>query len=135
MSIFIDTSAFLAILNEEDKFHQLAKTTWQEINNSDEYLICSNYVIVETISLLQNRFGIEALRIFEHEVQPIINVVWISQSIHHTGMIVVLTTNHRKLSLVDCTSFEIIRNLHAEQVFTFDPHFSEQGFNVVPKFN
>ena len=50
MSIFIDTSAFLAILNEEDKFHQLAKTTWEEINNSDEYLICSNYVIVETIS-------------------------------------------------------------------------------------
>jgi len=132
MSIFIDTSAFLAILNEEDKFHQLAKTTWEEIINSDEYLICSNYVIIETISLLQKRFGIEALRIFEHEVRPIINVVWIDQSIHHTGMIVVLTTNHRKLSLVDCTSFEIIRNNHIDQVFTFDPHFSEQGFDIIP---
>ncbi len=132
MSIFIDTSAFLAILNKEDHFHQIAKETWVEINNSDEYLICSNYVIVETISLLQKRFGVEALRIFEHEVRPIINVVWIDQSIHHSGMIVVLTTNHRKLSLVDCTSFEIIRNLHVEQVFTFDPHFSEQGFDTIP---
>jgi len=132
MSIFIDTSAFLAILNKEDHFHQIAKETWEEINVSEEYLICSNYVINETISLLQNRFGIEALRIFENEVRPVIDLIWVDQSIHHAGMVVVLTTNHRKLSLVDCTSFEIIRNLQVEKVFTFDSHFSDQGFNIIP---
>ncbi|PKO05108.1 MAG: VapC toxin family PIN domain ribonuclease [Chloroflexi bacterium HGW-Chloroflexi-3] len=135
MSIFIDTSAFLAILNKEDHFHQIAKRTWEEVNLSEEYLICSNYVIIETISLLQKRFGIEALRIFENEVRPIIDIIWIDQTIHHAGMVVVLTTNQRKLSLVDCTSFEILRNIHVEKVFTLDSHFSEQGFNIIPELN
>jgi predicted nucleic acid-binding protein len=133
MSIFIDTSAFLALLNKEDHFHQIAKNTWEEINLSEEYLISSNYVIIETISLLQKRFGIEALRIFDNEVRPVIDIIWIDQTIHHAGMVVVQTANHRKLSLVDCTSFEILRNLHVEKVFTFDSHFSEQGFNLLPE--
>ncbi len=135
MSIFIDTSAILAFLNKEDHFHQIAKRTWEDINLSEENLICSNYVIVETVSLLQKRFGIDALRIFENEVRPIINIIWIDQTIHHAGMVVVLTTNHRKLSLVDCTSFEVLRTLQIEKVFTFDPHFSEQGFNIIPELN
>ena len=59
--------------------------------------------------------------------------IWIDQTIHHAGMVVVLTTNYRKLSLVDCTSFEILRNLLVEKVFTFDSHFSEQGFNQIPE--
>jgi predicted nucleic acid-binding protein len=133
MSIFIDTSAFLALLNKDDHFHQIAKRTWEEINLSEEYLISSNYVIIETISLLQKRFGIEALRIFENEVRPVIEIIWINQTIHHAGMVVVLITNHRKLSLVDCTSFEILRTQHVEKVFTFDSHFSEQGFNIIPE--
>jgi predicted nucleic acid-binding protein len=135
MSIFIDTSAFLALLNKDDHFHQIAKRTWEEINLSEEYLICSNYVIVETISLLQKRFGIDALRIFENEVRPVIEIIWINQPIHHAGMVVILTTNHRKLSLVDCTSFEVLRTLQIEKVFTFDPHFSEQGFNTIPELD
>ncbi|MBW6473853.1 MAG: PIN domain-containing protein [Anaerolineaceae bacterium] len=135
MSIFIDTSAFLALLNKDDHFHQKAKSTWEEINLSEDYLICSNYVIVETISLLQKRFGIDALRIFENEVRPIIDIIWVDQTIHHAGMVVVLTTNHRKLSLVDCTSFEVLRTLQIEKVFTFDPHFSEQGFNTIPELD
>lgn len=133
MSVFIDTSAFLAILNREDQFHQVAKKVWEEINQIEEHLLCSNYVLIETIALLQRRFGIDAVRVFERDIQPIIDIVWITQEIHHAGMVIVVTTNHRKLSLVDCTSFEIVRDLHIKQVFTFDTHFIDQGFNVIPK--
>jgi predicted nucleic acid-binding protein len=33
---------------------------------------------------------------------------------------------------VDCTSFEIMRQARLERAFTFDPHFAEQGFVVIP---
>jgi predicted nucleic acid-binding protein len=43
---------------------------------------------------------------------------------------ILLAANRLNLSLVDCTSFEIMRQTRLEKVFTFDPHFSEQGFFI-----
>ena len=132
MNIFVDTSAFLAILNENDQYHQPAKQIWTEILLSDAVLFSSNYVLLETTALLQHRFGIEALRLFENNVQPVIELIWIDEPVHKTGRSILLAANRRNLSLVDCTSFEIMRKTRLEKVFSFDPHFSEQGFIRVP---
>ena len=43
-----------------------------------------------------------------------------------------LAANRRKLSLVDCSAFETMLRLSIQAVFTFDKHFSEQGFDVIP---
>ena len=40
-------------------------------------LCTSNYVLVETLSLLQNRLGIEAVRAFEDAVTPLLRVFWV----------------------------------------------------------
>jgi predicted nucleic acid-binding protein len=132
MNIFVDTSAFLAILNENDQYHKPAKQAWTEILSSDSAVFSSNYVMLETVALLQHRFGIEALRLFESNIQPVIELIWIDENIHKIGLGVLMAANRRALSLVDCTSFEIMRQVAVEHVFTFDPHFSEQGFIVVP---
>ena len=58
MNIFVDTPAFLAVLTASDEFHQPAKNAWAEIISSGSNLFSSNYIILETIALLQNRFGI-----------------------------------------------------------------------------
>jgi predicted nucleic acid-binding protein len=34
----------------------------------------------------------------------------------------------RDLSLVDCVSFEIMRDLGIATTFSFDDHFAQQGF-------
>ena len=133
MSIFIDTAAFLAVLNANDRFHRLARKTWGEIISSDSVLFSSNYVILEMTALLQHRFGIEALRLFESDVLPVVEIAWVDETIHKRGMSVLLAANRRNLSLVDCTSFEIMRQIGLDQVFTFDPHFGEQGFKAIPE--
>jgi predicted nucleic acid-binding protein len=33
---------------------------------------------------------------------------------------------------VDCTSFEMMRELGIHNAFTFDRHFAEQGFTCLP---
>ena len=132
MNIFIDTSALLAILNETDQYHQQAKQAWIEILSTESMIFTSNYVIVETTALLQHRFGIEALRLYENNVQPVIKIIWIDEHVHQLGMGILLAANRRNLSLVDCTSFEIMRQARLVNAFTFDPHFSEQGFTVLP---
>jgi predicted nucleic acid-binding protein len=133
MNIFIDTSALLAVLNASDQFHPIARQSWDAILKSDSVLFSSNYVIHETTTLLQHRFGIEAVRLFEGDILPILNLVWIDEPIHKQGMSALLVANRRNLSLVDCTSFEIMRQAGLDTAFTLDPHFNEQGFGVIPE--
>jgi len=132
MNIFIDTAAFLAVLNINDQFHQSAKNIWNEILSSNSPLFSSNYIILETTALLQHRFGIEALRLFQSDILPVVEIAWVDETIHQQGMSALLVANRRNLSLVDCTSFEIMRQIGSDEVFTFDPHFREQGFKVIP---
>src|SRR3970282_203063 len=135
MNIFIDTAAFLAVLNANDLYHQPARQTWDEILSSDSSLFSSNYVILETIALLQHRFGIEALRLFESDILPVVEIAWVDETIHKQGMSALLAAKPRNLSLVDCTSFEIMRLFGLAGIFTFDLHFGEQGFKVIPEGN
>jgi predicted nucleic acid-binding protein len=132
MNTFIDTAAFLAVLNASDQFHSSARQIWHEILSADSLLFSSNYVILETITLLQHRFGMEAVRLFESEVLPAIEVIWVDEAMHKQGLSALLVSNRRSLSLVDCTSFEIMRQLGLGEIFTYDPHFREQGFTVIP---
>jgi predicted nucleic acid-binding protein len=43
-----------------------------------------------------------------------------------------LAAKRKKLSLVDCVSFEIMRLSGVTTVFTLDKHFKEQGFICLP---
>ena len=133
MKIFIDTAAFLAVLNANDRFHPPAKSAWDEMLLSGASLFSSNYIILETIALLQHRFGIEALRLFESDILPVVEIVWVDETIHKQGMSALLAANRNNLSLVDCTSFEIMRLIGLDYVFTFDSHFREQWFEIIPK--
>jgi predicted nucleic acid-binding protein len=133
MSIFVDTAAFLAVLNANDRFHPLARQTWGEILSADHFLLSSNYILLETTALLQHRFGVEAVRLFESDILPVVEITWVDKAIHKQAMSALLAANLRNLSLVDCTSFEIMRETGLDTVFTFDTHFHEQGFKVIPE--
>ena len=135
MKAFIDTAAILAILNAQDQFHLPARNVWAEILSSDSTLFSTSYILLEITALLQHRFGLEAVRLFHSDVLPVMEITWVDETIHQQGMSALLAANRRDLSLVDCTSFEIMRKLGLDTVFTFDPHFREQGFKVLPEMS
>lgn len=131
MTVFFDTSAFLAILNKDDANHKSAKKLWEELLYSEIILITNNYVLVESFALIQRRLGMEAVRVFQEDILPLINIEWIDKTAHEAGISALLTASRKKLSLVDCVSFKVMRNLGVKKVFAFDPHFEEQGFEVI----
>src|SRR4030042_6594813 len=132
MVSFIDTSAFLSSLNEDDKNHLVAKKLWNKMLYSENVFISNNYVLVESFALIQRRLGMEAVRVFHEDILPLINIEWIDSGIHKSGISALLAASRRKLSLVDCVSFEIMRTLGIKNYFAFDPHFAEQGFKNIP---
>jgi predicted nucleic acid-binding protein len=132
--IFIDTSAFYAILDRDDEAHVPARVTWIDLLSPDNplELFTSNYVLVESFALIQARLGISAVQTFHDAILAVVKVHWIAKEDHFAATNTLLTAARRKLSLVDCTSFQLMRRLGANQAFVFDRHFSEQGFETLP---
>ena len=130
--IFIDTSALYALISTEDQNIKRAVTTWEGVLERGDVLFTNNYVLVECFALLQSRLGLEFARALQSNIMPFLQVDWIGEQQHISSVNDVFTANRRHLSLVDCSSFETMRRLGIEKVFTFDEHFGEQGFEVIP---
>ena len=132
MRAFIDTSAFYALLDRDDENHRRAKDAWTILLKNGNTLITNNYVLLEAVALIQHRLGIEAVRGFQNDILPLVNVEFVDAELHRSGVSALLSVSRRNLSLVDCVSFEMIRALEIRTAFAFDPHFKEQGFHILP---
>lgn len=132
MTCYVDTSAFLAILDADDDNHPEARKKWEELIDGDDTLVCSSYVLVETFALIQHRLGMKAVRRFQEDVVPILTIEWARESTHQAGVTSLLAANRRELSLVDCVSFDTMRRLGIKTAFVFDKHFKEQDFHCLP---
>ena len=132
MTVFVDTSALYAVLDADDDHHSSAKETWVDFLENRDGLQTDNYVLLETLALLQSRLGMTAVNKFATDVLPVLNVFWVDEGVHRSAHHALLVSARRRLSLVDCVSFEVMRRLHLNTAFCFDPHFAEQGFRVLP---
>lgn len=131
MSVYVDTSAFLAVINADDRFHAPAQRRWVQLIESGTPVFCNNYVLVETLAILQNRLGLDAVIAFQHDVVPVLVILWVDEDLHRQAVSALLAAQRRRLSLVDCASFESMRRAGLRQAFAFDAHFEQQGFEVL----
>jgi predicted nucleic acid-binding protein len=132
MNIFVDTSAFLAALDGSDHNHTKAAQYWEKIIKRDDVLLCHNYILVETSALILRRFGMQAVRVFEQDIFPILRIIWVTKEVHAAGVSAYIMADRRTLSLVDCVSFEVMRRSGVRKAFAFDRHFRDYGYEVTP---
>jgi len=130
--IYIDTSAFFAMISFDDPNHDVAVETWTKLIENNERVICNNYILVESIALIQSRIGMEAVAVLHNDIIPFVDVEWLDEDSHNAIMEMVIRTNRRVISLVDQASFNTMRRHRINTAFTFDEHFSEQGFESIP---
>src|ERR1700677_3282749 len=132
MTVFLGTSGLYAVFDRDDANDSRARTAWEEWLREGAVLLTNNYVMLETTTLLQHRVGVGAVRALHEEVTPLLQVDWVSEERHRAGMEAVLAAARKKLSLVDCVSFQTMRNRGVRTAFCFDAHFREQGFSTKP---
>ena len=132
MTVFVDTSALYAVLDRDDAGHAAARGAWRSLLSGQDILVTHNYVLVETSALVQHRLGLAALRALCEDVVPLLRLEWIDPERHRTAVEMALTAGRRKLSLVDCASFALMREIGIGEAFCFDAHFREAGFKAIP---
>lgn len=129
--VLVDTSALIALLNREDRYHDDATLVWRRLVLQDEPVICTNYVVVEAIALVQRRLGLAAVRRLLQDLIPWLSIEWVQPEIHGVAISALLAANRRGLSIVDCVSFEVARRKRVSAIFAYDRDFVEHGFTPI----
>jgi predicted nucleic acid-binding protein len=130
-NVFIDTSAFYALMDRSDSYHEKARNLWGSLLDEESHLKTTNYIIIETLALIQSRLGFEAAHLYSSDIIGLIDILWVDEPRHNLAFELWLSLGRKKLSLVDCVSFITMRYYSLENVFGFDRHFDEQGFKIL----
>ena len=130
--VFVDTSALLALLDGDDLNHTAAFEEWKRFAERDAKLLTSDYVRLESCSLIQRRLGAAALCDFRDGFLPLMKIVPVGEQGFDLAFEKWRLAQRRHLSLVDITSFDCMRREGVSHAYSFDKHFAEQGFQLCP---
>lgn len=133
MRVFVDTSAFYALIVPEDAHHAAALACFEQLSRSQAVLQTSNYVLLECASLMQRRHGFEPARTFLTKTSSTVDVIWVGSREHQEAVALWTKAGSRKLSLVDCSSVAVMRQHALQHVVAFDAHFIQVGFTMLPQ--
>ena len=137
MKIFIDTSAWDAIEDSNDRNHELALIFKDDLQDNC-LLITTDYVLDETYTLLLMNIGYDRTVAFNKHIIELINsgilrVIHISSTIYEEAWDVFRRFNvDKEWSFTDCVSYVVVKQLDIETVFAFDYHFEQMEFNRRP---
>jgi predicted nucleic acid-binding protein len=124
--IFVDTSAWYAIIDKNDQDHAVAVS---KIPILDRPLVTSNYIFDEILTLLQARLGPSIAipfgqKLWDQEVSALIRI---TEEDEEKAWRVFRQYADKGSSFTDCTSFALLERLDINTVFAFDDHFVQYG--------
>jgi predicted nucleic acid-binding protein len=128
--IFLDTSAIYAWADTADPNHRKALRALQAILDDGEALLTHNYVLVESMALLQARLGVAAAIKLARD-STAFAVEWVDDDLHAAGVREQERSKKRRVSLVDHISFLVMRRRDVTTAFAFDPDFRSAGFQIL----
>ncbi|MDH7486366.1 MAG: PIN domain-containing protein [Anaerolineae bacterium] len=135
--IFVDTSAWYALINDADANHRRAKSYYLSLIKRRTALVTSSDVLTESYTRLRysvgHRFAVRFHGMMEMaQRQGILRVVWVDEDIASEAWDIFERYEDQFFSFQDCTSFVIARRLDIRDVFAFDEDFGVMGFRVWP---
>lgn len=130
MTVLVDTSAWYALLDAAEPNHRAARERLESLAARREPLVTHNYVVVETLALVQRRLGMPIVRDFAGALLPIADIEWIQPSLHDVA-VESFVAGGRETSFVDHVSFALMRARRLAVAFAFDDDFREQGFALL----
>ncbi len=130
---FVDTGAWIALAETRDAFHERALGHWQTLQRAGARLVTSAAVAIETFTFLDRRGSREAALRWRASLDAVdrLQMLGLSPADLQEAWRFFDRKDLHKLSLVDATSFVLMRRHRIRAAFAFDTHFSLAGFDYV----
>ena len=133
--VFVDTSAWLALVNKSDATHQRAKKVRDALLKDHIQFVVTNFVMVEIANALcrvpHKETAVKLINFIG--MSENIQIVEIDKEIYKEAWRMYSTYLDKDWSLTDCTSFEVMKERGITQAFTTDKHFEQAGFEILMK--
>lgn len=125
-TIFVDSGAYLAILDANDANHEKAIEINAKIQQEGYLTLTTNFVVAEAHALILSNLGHNLAREWlEKLLTPIWQVVECDEA---EAKQIIFKYKDKAYSLTDALSFVIMRKLGMRKFFAFDRHFRQFGY-------
>ena len=132
--VFADTCYWIALINPGDDFHETAISIAPRIKGA--IIVTSDWVLKELLTFFNrwNPLKEKALEIYDKIVEdPNVVVEPASKNSFTEGVEKYRSEKTRSYSIVDCTSFNIMRARGIQEALSTDNHFEQEGFTKLIK--
>lgn len=131
--LFVDTSAFIALEEEDDVNHARA-LGFREVILQGAYreVVSSSYVLDELMAWF-SRYPDQKIALGQRMRSGAVRLEWVSKSIEAAAWNRLVAHRRHPFSLTDCTSFVLMDRLRIRDVFAFDEDFRRLGrYRILP---
>ncbi|HYB92219.1 MAG TPA: PIN domain-containing protein [Candidatus Binataceae bacterium] len=128
--IFVDTSAFYALIDGDDQHDEVADQIFRRAEREKWRLITTNAVVFETHALLVNRFRSRrevAVAFLDSVLTDRYQVVRALRSDEGRAVAIVRAHRDKSYSLCDALSFVVMERLRVRDAISFDQDFRSFG--------
>ena len=133
-AIFVDTSAWFALLSKSDKNHEKIKNIYQVLLKNNNTLFLSNQVLGETFTLIRykiknNTLPFKFIELINKSIM--IKKIFIEEKTEKKAIKILGNYKDQRFSYVDATSFAVMNKLELKYALSLDTHFAAAGF-IIP---
>ncbi|HED10336.1 MAG TPA: PIN domain-containing protein [Caldithrix abyssi] len=137
-NVFIDTSAWLAILDPADDHHEKARDYYAGLLERSARLFTNNVVLDETLDRIKQNLGekvaMEYLSILDEGVLSVsIRLDWISRRVRRTAIENMISNKKTELTLKHFYILETLRRRRIDIVFSFDQALKNFDYPIMPQ--
>ena len=131
--VFVDTGAWIALAEEQDPLHARAVAHWEVANRAGAKLFTAIPVVIETFTFLDRRGSRELALRWKLSLEELSRfaILPLPRSVLQKAWRYFDRKELHKLSLVDATSFALMREHGIRTAFAFDTHFGAAGFRYL----
>ena len=130
---FVDTSAWFALADRDDRYHADATRRIRLLAGQGRPLVTTNFVVSETYTLARRRLGFADAWRFLQSIRStsLARIVYVPESWDEDVERLLAQYDDQVFSYVDATSFVTMRRLGIQDAFAFDRDFLIAGFTLL----
>lgn len=128
--VFIDSAAWIALLHSADSLHKQTVATYGNLVADGRDFVTTSLVLVEVASALSAQSRRHLAIELEQRLRSstICELIWIDRELYEHSWSLYRERLDKNWSLVDCSSFVVMRDRHVDEALTADHHFEQAGF-------
>ena len=131
--VFVDTSAYFAANDPRDSNHAAAAATVRRLSQEGAQTYTTNFVVAETHTLLLTRRSRDvAAQVLDRLYASDTRIIRATEADERRAREIIRQYNDKDFSLIDAISFAVMERLHLRRAWTYDQHFAQFGFTLVP---